>query len=64
MGSVNPPNKRDYGSKTRIDMNQSYQVAYWRQRFGVSEDELAEAVRAAGALARKVERYLTAKHAR
>jgi hypothetical protein len=24
-------------------MNQSYQVAYWKQRFGVSEDELAEA---------------------
>jgi hypothetical protein len=64
MGSVNPPNKRDYGDKTRIDMNQSYQVAYWKQRFGVSEDELAEAVQAAGGLARKVEAYLTAKHTR
>ena len=55
MGSVNPPKKRDYGDKTRIDMNQSYQVAYWKERFGVSEEELGEAVRAAGASARQVE---------
>ncbi len=54
MGSVNPPEKRDYGDKTRIDMNQSYQIAYWKERFGVSDEELGEAVRAAGALARKV----------
>jgi hypothetical protein len=50
--------KRDYGDKTRIDMNQSFQVAYWKERFGVTEQELSEAVRAAGALARKVETYL------
>lgn len=58
MGSVNPPNNRDYGDQTRIDMNQSYQVAYWKERFAVSQEELSEAVRAAGALARKVEAYL------
>ncbi len=62
MGSVNPPKKRDYGKKTRIDMKQSYQVAYWKERFGVSESELAEAVQAAGALARNVEDYLKSKH--
>jgi hypothetical protein len=64
MGSVNPPRKRDYGDKTRIDMNQSYQVAYWKERFGVSQEELSEAVRTAGALARKVEAYLKSKDAR
>lgn len=64
MGSVNPPKKRDYGHKTRIDLKQSYQVAYWKDRFGVSEAELSEAVHAAGALARKVEDYLRAKDAR
>jgi hypothetical protein len=63
MGSVNPPNNRDYGDQTRINMNQSYQVAYWKERFAVSEKELSEAVRAAGALARKVEAYLKSKHA-
>jgi uncharacterized protein DUF3606 len=64
MGSVNPPKKRDYGHKTRIDLNQSYQVAYWKDRFGVTEAELSEAVHAAGALARKVEDYLRAKDGR
>ena len=64
MGSVNPPKNRDYSDKTRIDLNQSYQVAYWKERFGVSEQELSEAVLAAGALARKVEEYLKSKEAR
>jgi hypothetical protein len=64
MGSVNPPKKRDYSHKTRIDLKQSYQVAYWKERFGVSEQELSEAVLAAGALARKVEEYLRSKDAR
>jgi len=64
MGSVNSPKKRDYGDKTRIDMNQPYQVAYWKHHFGVSEEELGEAVRAAGALARKVEAYLNSKNVR
>ena len=54
--------QRDYGDC--IDMNQSYQVAYWKERFGVSEEELSEAVRAAGALARKVEAYMKSKDAR
>jgi hypothetical protein len=58
MGSVNPP------KKTRIDTNQSLQVAYWKHRFGVSEEQLNEAVRAAGASARKVEEYLKSKDAR
>ena len=61
MGSVNPPKRRDYGAKTRIDMTQSYQVAYWKERFGVSEKELGEAVRAAGVLAEKVEEYLKSR---
>ena len=64
MGSFNHPGKWDYSKKTRIDLKQSYQVAYWKDRFGVSEAELSEAVRAAGALARNVEEYLRAKDAR
>jgi Protein of unknown function (DUF3606) len=62
MGSINPTKKRDYGENTRIDTNQSYQLAYWKQRFGISEEELIEAVRAAGGLARNVEAYLRQKH--
>ena len=64
MGSFNPPKKRDYGNKTRIDIRQSYQVAYWKERFGVSQEELSEAVRAAGASATKVEAYLAARQGR
>jgi hypothetical protein len=64
MGSFNPPKKRDYGNKTRIDIRQSYQVAYWKERFGVSQEELREAVRAAGESARKVEEYLKSKQDR
>lgn len=64
MGSVNPPKKRDYGDKTSIDMNQPYQVAYWKERFGVSEEELAEAICAAGALARRVDAYLKSRASR
>ena len=55
--------QRDYGDKTRIDMNQSYQVAYWKERLGVSEEELSEAVRAVGALARRVEAHMKSKDA-
>ena len=53
----------DYGDKTRIDMNESYQVAYWKERLGVSEEELSEAVRAVGALARRVEAHMKSKDA-
>jgi hypothetical protein len=63
MGSVKPLKKPDYGSRTRIDMRQPYQVAYWKQRFDVSEEELTEAVRAAGELARNVEAHLKSKDA-
>ena len=64
MGSFTPPKNRDYGDKTRIDLNQSYQVAYWKERFGISQEELGNAVRAAGELAKKVEAYLKSKDAR
>jgi Protein of unknown function (DUF3606) len=61
MGSINPPKKQDYGKNTRIDVNQSYQLAYWKDRFGISEEELIDAVQAAGELARNVEAYLRQK---
>ena len=64
MGSLTHPKNRDYGDKTRIDLNQSYQVAYWKERFGISQEELGKAVSAAGELAKKVEAYLKSKDAR
>ena len=50
--------KRDYSEKTRIDMNQSCEVAYWKQRFGVSDEDLEDAVRAVGTSVQKIEAYL------
>jgi AraC-like DNA-binding protein len=61
MGSINPPKKKDYGKNTRIDVNQSYQLADWTDRFGISEEELIEAVRETGGLATNVEVYLSQK---
>jgi hypothetical protein len=58
---IHPTKKRYYSKYTRIDPEQPYQVAYWKQRFGISEQELIEAVRAVGGLARNVEAYLKQK---
>jgi Protein of unknown function (DUF3606) len=55
------PKKRDYSDKTRIDMTQPYQVAYWKQRFGVSDQDLEAAVRAVGTSVKKIEAYLKGK---
>ena len=63
MGSFTHPKNRDYGDRTCIDLNQSYQVAYWKERFNISQEELGKAVRAAGELAMKVEAYLKSKDA-
>jgi hypothetical protein len=63
MGSIKRPKQRNYGRKTCIDIRQPYQVAYWKQRFDVSEEELREAVQAAGELARNVEAHLKSKGA-
>jgi hypothetical protein len=58
---VKRPKKRDYSEKTRIDMNQPYQVAYWKQRFGVSDQELEDAVHAVSTAVKRIEAYLKRK---
>jgi hypothetical protein len=58
----NPPQKKgDYSRKTPIDVNQPLQVAYWAQRFNVSDQELIAATLAAGPSAASVESYLKGK---
>jgi hypothetical protein len=52
---------RDYRDKKRINMNETYEVAYWKQRFGVSGQQLAGAVRAVGTSVKKVGEYLFQK---
>lgn len=43
---------------TRISLNEDYDVAYWTKRFGVTEEQLAQAVKAVGHSVAEVEKYL------
>ncbi len=54
--------KKDYRDKTRINMNEPYEVAYFKKKFGVSGQALAGAVRATGSSSvKKVGDYLKEK---
>lgn len=44
--------------RKRIDVNQDYELRDWSRKFGVSPDELKEAVQAVGTQADKVEQHL------
>ena len=53
---------KDYSTKTRISMNDPEEIAYWRERFGVSRQALSGAIRATGSTgAKKIEAYLNSK---
>ena len=41
-----------------ISLSEDYEIAYWRKRFGVSDDRLAEAVRRVGLSAAAIEAHL------
>ncbi|SFU83381.1 Protein of unknown function [Nitrosomonas eutropha] len=43
--------------KKRINIGQSYEVNYWKKKFGVSEDELVAAVNKVGTSVDEVEKY-------
>lgn len=47
--------------RTRIDVSQDHELAYWSQRFGVSRDALKQAVQKVGVMADDVERELSGK---
>jgi hypothetical protein len=59
LASASSPKTGDYSKKTRIDVNEPLQVAYWSERFGVTSQELIAAILAVGPLAMTVEKYLT-----
>ena len=42
----------------RIDVDQDYELRYWTKELGVTEQELKQAVRAAGTQIETVRRYL------
>ena len=47
--------------RTRIDVNEDYELRDWSQKFGVTPERLKEAVKAVGDQASKVEAYLGRK---
>ena len=53
-------NKQKVGAadRRRINVNEDYELNDWAKKFGVSKDQLKEAVRAAGTDAAKVEQHL------
>jgi hypothetical protein len=53
--------KRGPRDASRINMHEDYEVRYWSEKFGVSKEELAEAVRRAGSMAKDVETDLQNK---
>jgi hypothetical protein len=55
--------QRGGSDRTRINVNQEHEVRYWAQRFGVSQEEVRNAVKAAGDRAEQVQAHL-ASHAR
>ena len=42
----------------RIDVHETYELGYWSRKFGVSREQLAEAVQKVGPMAADVEREL------
>lgn len=49
---------RGQQDRSRINLNEEYEVRYWTQKFGVSKERLATAVKEVGSAASAVERYL------
>lgn len=51
-------NNRGPADRTRVNVNEDYEARYWASRWGVSEDELRDAVKRVGVMADDVERAL------
>ncbi|WP_421939365.1 DUF3606 domain-containing protein [Pedobacter sp.] len=50
--------KTGIADRTRININESYEVDYWANKFGVSKDKLKAVVQTVGTAVTQVENYL------
>jgi hypothetical protein len=41
-------NKKGFQDRSRINMNEDHEVAYWTEKFGVTKEELQSAIDTAG----------------
>jgi hypothetical protein len=55
------PTKKGPQDRSRISVNEKYELEYWSKRFGVSEDALRSAVKQVGNSVEAVERHLGRK---
>ena len=55
---ANDRTKRGPQDRQRVNMSEDYEVAYWSKKWGVTREELAEAVRTAGPMAGAVAKHL------
>ncbi len=51
-------NERGPQDRSRVNINEPWELQYWSKKFGVSEAQLKEAVKAAGASADAVSKHL------
>jgi hypothetical protein len=51
-------NERGPQDRSRVNVNEPWELQYWSRKFGVSEAQLKEAVKAAGASADAVGKHL------
>ena len=47
--------------RTRVNVNQDYELRYWSDKFGCTHDELKAAVKAVGVVAKDVEAHLASR---
>jgi len=52
------PRKREVPDRTRIHLDQEYELQYWAAEFGVTREELEDMVRRVGPLAADVRKAL------
>ncbi|PWS28725.1 DUF3606 domain-containing protein [Pedobacter yonginense] len=51
--------KKGVEDRENININESYEVDYWSNKFGVSKDKLKATVQIVGTSSKEVEKYLT-----
>jgi len=55
------PSQRGPQDRTRINVNQEHELRYWARHFGVTAEQLKDAVKQVGDHTEKVEKFLWGK---
>jgi len=55
-------NQRGNADRTRINVHEEHEVRYWTGKFGVSREQLEQAVAKVGPMTKDVEAYFAQRH--